>query len=152
MTAGREQYELKPLFCTPLHEADAVRYRHEVLRDLEKCEVLEPVNRFAETMRRMREHLVQVQKLRYQLQKQAWFLDAVEIYCKAVRALAEELAVRDVTSRGFHRFRRYLADYAGSERFTSLAAETQGLKEALARDPVRRADRRAAGHGQPLRR
>jgi DNA mismatch repair protein MutS len=132
MTAGREQYELKPLFCTPLHEADAVRYRHEVLRDLEEREVLESVNRFAETMRRMRQHLLQVQKLHYQLQKQAWFLDAVEIYCQAVRALAEELAARDVTSRGFRRFRRYLAEYAGSERFTSLAEQTQALKDALA--------------------
>ena len=133
MTAGREQYELKPLFCTPLHEADAVRYRHEVLRDLEKREVLEPVTRFAETMRQMRQHLEQVRKLHYQLQKQAWFLDAAEIYCTAVRVLAEELAARDVTSRGFRRFRGYLAGYAGSERFTSLAAETQALKDALAR-------------------
>jgi DNA mismatch repair protein MutS len=132
MTAGREQYELKPLFYAPLHEADAVRYRHEVLRDLEKREVLEPVSRFAETMRRMREHLVQVQKLHYQLQKQAWFLDAAGIYCEAVGVLAEELAVREVTSRGFRRFRRYLAGYAGCERFTSLAAETQALKDALA--------------------
>jgi DNA mismatch repair protein MutS len=132
MTAGREQYELKPYFYAPLHEVDAVRYRHEVLRDLEKREVLESVSRFAETMRRMREHLVQVQKLHYQLQKQAWFLVAAGIYCEGVRALAEELAVRDVTSRGFRRFRHYLAEYAGSERFTSLATETQALKDALA--------------------
>jgi DNA mismatch repair protein MutS len=86
MTGGREQYELKPLFYAPLHEVDAVRYRHEVLRDLEKREVLEPVSRFAEAMRRMRQHLEQVRKLHYQLQKQAWFLDAAEIYCTAVRA------------------------------------------------------------------
>jgi DNA mismatch repair protein MutS len=132
MTGGREQYELKPLFYAPLHEADAVRYRHEVLRDLQKREVLEPVTRFAETMRQMRQHLEQVRKLHYQLQKQAWFLDAAEIYCTAVRALAEELAAPDVTSRGFRQFRGYLAGYAGSERFTSLAAETQALKEALA--------------------
>jgi DNA mismatch repair protein MutS len=133
MTAGREQYELEPLFYAPLHEVDAVQYRHEVLRDLEKREVLEPVTSFAETMRQMRQHLEQVRKLRYQLQKQAWFLDAAEIYCQAVHALAAGLAARDVTSRGFRRFHGYLAGYAGSERFTSLAAETQALKDALAR-------------------
>jgi DNA mismatch repair ATPase MutS len=133
MTAGREQYELEPLFCTPLHEADAVRYRHEVLRDLEKREVLESVNGFAEQMQRMRQHLKQAQDLHYQLQQQAWFLDATEIYCQVVRVLTEELAGCDVTSRGFDLFRRYLAGYAGSERFTSLAAETQALKDALAR-------------------
>ena len=133
MTAGREQYQLEPFFLTPLYKVDAVRYRHEVLHDLEKREVLESVNRFGETMREMRRHLEQAQKLHYQLQKQAWFLDAVEIYCQAVRVLAEELAGRDVTSRGFRRFRRYLAEYASSERFASLAAETQALRDVLAR-------------------
>jgi DNA mismatch repair protein MutS len=133
ITAGRGQYELKPFFYAPLYDAGAVRYRHEVLRDLEKREVLEPVSRFAEAMGRMRQHLQQVHKLHYQLQKQAWFLDAVEIYCQAVHALAEELTGRDVTSRGLRRFRGYLAEYAGSDRFTSLAAETQALKDAFAR-------------------
>jgi len=133
MTAGREQYELKPLFYMPLQDAGAVQYRHEVLRDLQKREVLEAVNRFAESMRRMREHLEQALKLHYELQKQAWFLDAAEIYCTAVCALAEELAAADVTSRGFQGFGRYLAEYAGSERFTALAREKQALKDALAR-------------------
>jgi hypothetical protein len=133
MTAGREQYELEPLFCMPLRDAGAVRYRHEVLRDLEKREVLEPVSRFAEAMRGMRQHLEQARKLHYELQKQAWFLDAAGIYCAAVRALAGELAAREVTSRGLRGFRDYLAGYAASERFTSLAAETQALKDALAR-------------------
>ena len=133
MTAGREQYDLGPLFRTPLHEVSAVRYRHEVLRDLETRGVLEPVTRFAEAMRRMRQHLEQAQKLHYKLQKQAWFLDAAGIYCQAVRELAAGLAAGEVTSRGFDGFRRYLAGYAGSERFTSLAAQTQALKEALGR-------------------
>jgi len=133
MTAGREQYDLEPLFRTPLHDAGAVRYRHEVLRDLERREVLGPVGGFAEAMRRMRKHLEQARKLHYKLQKQAWFLDAAGIYCQAVRALAAELAAGEVTSRGVRGFRDYLAGYAGSERFTALDAETQALKEALAR-------------------
>ena len=132
MVAGRRQYELEPFFYAPLHEVDAVLYRHEVLRDLERRELLEPVNRFAETMRQMREHLLQVQKLHYGLQKQAWFLDAAAIYCEAVRALAHELAEREEASRGLQRLSRYLTGYVGSERFTSLAAETQELKDALA--------------------
>jgi hypothetical protein len=133
MTAGRDQYHLEPLFGTPLHDAGAVRYRHEVLHDLEKHAVLKPVSGFAEAMRRMRQHLEQARKFHYRLQKQAWFLDAAGIYCAAVRALAAELAADEVASRGFHGFRRYLAAYADSERFTSLAAETQALEEALAR-------------------
>ena len=133
MTVGREQYDLKPFFYAPLNDVAAVRYRHEVLRDLEKPVVLESVTRFAETMRRMREHLAQAEKLHYRLQKQAWFLDAVEIFCQAVCSLAEELGGLDVTSGGFQGLRDYLAGYAACEGFTSLAAQTRALKEALAR-------------------
>jgi len=133
MTDGREHYDLEPFFCTPLHDAEAIRYRHEVLQDLEKREVLTAVSKFAETMQRMREHLVQVQRLHYDLQKRAWFLDAAGIYCEAVRALADELASCEVTSPGFRGLCLYLAEYVGGEDFTSLAAETQALKDALAR-------------------
>ena len=133
MTAGREQYKLRPFFFAPLHQVAAVRYRHEVLRDLEKAEVLEPVRRFAGSMRSMREHLVQAGKLRYQMQKQSWFLDAVEIYCEAVRSLAADLAECALGSRGLQGLRDYLAGYHASERFTSLAAGTMALKDALAR-------------------
>ena len=132
MTAGREQYRLEPFFFAPLHQVAAVRYRHEVLRDLEKADVLEPVRSFAESMRSMREHLTQAGKLHYQLQKQSWFLDAVEIYCAGVRLLAEDLAERALGSRGLRGLRGYLAEYATSGRFTSLAAETKALKDALA--------------------
>ena len=132
MTAGREQYGLGPIFCEPLRDALAVAYRHEVLRDLEKREVLELVSRFAGAMGEMREHLAQARKLRYQLQKQAWFLDAAGVYCDAVRSLARELAECQVTSRGFRRLSAFLAEYVSSDRFSSLASETMALKDAIA--------------------
>jgi len=132
MTAGRERYELNPFFYAPLHEVAAVLYRHEVLRDLEERGVLDSIMRFAEKMSQMREDLAQFEKLHYERQKQAWFLDAVEIYCEAVRLLAEELFSLDVSSRGIQGLRDYLSGYAASERFTSLALETQALKDALA--------------------
>jgi DNA mismatch repair protein MutS len=132
MTAGREQYELRPYFYTPLREVAAVRYRHDVLRDLEKADVFESITRFASAMQRTRVHLAQVAKLHHPLQKQAWLVDAIEIYCQAVRSLAQDLADHDVTSPGFTGLRDYLADYAASERFRSLATETQALKDALA--------------------
>jgi len=133
MTAGREQYDLRPFFFAPLHQVSAVRYRHEVLRDLEKAEVLQPVRQFAGSMRSMREHLAQSGKLRYQLQKESWFLDAAGIYCEAVESLAADLAERALGSRGLRSLRDYLAGYAASERFTSLTAGVNALQDALAR-------------------
>ena len=39
----------------------------------------------------MRAHLEQAEKLRNEFQRQSWFVDAVEIYCAAVRSFADEL-------------------------------------------------------------
>ena len=82
--SGKAEYNLKPFFQTSLHDIDAIMYRHEVMRDLENEALFCHVRSFAKKMREMREHLVQVDKLSYKYQKQAWFLDAVGIYCDAV--------------------------------------------------------------------
>jgi DNA mismatch repair protein MutS len=132
LTAGREEYDLRPYFCAPLCDVGAIRYRHEVLRDLEQTEVTEPVQAFADSMRSMRAHFDRVGKLRYRLQRESWFLDAAGLYCDAVRALATALAGLTLGSRGLQHVRDYLTEYAGSGQFTTLAAETTELKHALA--------------------
>ena len=42
-------------------------------------------------MRAMREHLAQAGKIYYKYQKEAWFLDAVEIYCDTINCFADDL-------------------------------------------------------------
>jgi hypothetical protein len=131
LTATRREYRLEPLFFLALRDVDAVRYRQEICRELERDELREPVETFANAMRRMREHLAQVEKLRHRLQKQAWFLDGVSTYCSAVETLAAGLAQVEPESTGLRRLRRHVAGYAGSESFAELAGETRALEEAL---------------------
>ena len=130
--AGREQYELAPFFYTPLTQVESIRYRHEVVRDLEKPEIAEPIRRFAQQMGRMREQLAQIEKLHYPRQRQAWFRDAIEIYCDGVITLANDLEQAPVAARALDGLCGYLAEYVSSEAFTTLAAETRARKEALA--------------------
>jgi DNA mismatch repair protein MutS len=132
MTRGRERYQLEHFFYAPLREPSVVRYRHEVLRDLEEPDVLAAIRVFAQAMERMRGHLEQVEKLHYELQRQSWFVDAVEIYSDAVRALAADLKGLALRSRGLSGLRDYLSEYVGSPPFESLVDETRTLKEALA--------------------
>ena len=132
LIAGREQYELEPFFYTPLHDSSVVRYRHEVLRDLERPEILEPIKAFATAMERMRECLAQMAELRHPLQRQAWFLDGVEIYCQAVRGLGDDLAGRDLGSRGLRGLRGHVRAYLDREDYSALAAEADALRQALA--------------------
>ena len=131
ITAGRDEYNLKPFFYTPLRRIESINYRYEILLDLENQAVFGYVQSFAREMRTMREHLAQAAKLYYARQKQSWFLDAVEIYCGAVRRLATDLASANLRSRGLLAFRDYLAECAESAYFNALAAETQKLKSDL---------------------
>ncbi len=127
ITAGKQEYNLKPFFCTCLHDVEAIKYRHEVFRDLETAILFDQIKSFAHRMRAMRDHLAQAEKLYYKYQKERWFVEAVEIYCDAVNCLVQDLSRADLKSRGFVHFRDYVATYAQSGAFTSLLAETKQL-------------------------
>jgi DNA mismatch repair protein MutS len=132
VAADLNDYDLMPFFRIPLHSAESVTYRHDVLHDLEHEPVSAAVGGFAKGMREMRGHLAQAGKLRYRYQKEHWFLDAAGTYCEAVRALAGALAAIDLRSRGFAAFRDYLAAYTRSAEFTGLVAEIKEVSSALA--------------------
>jgi DNA mismatch repair protein MutS len=131
VTAGREAYDLTPLFYAPLPDPAAVRYRHEVLRDLEHDTVRALVEDFAQRMRAMREQRARSETLHYRYQQQRWFLDAVDTYRSAIAALRDGLGGVEVASRGLREFRDYLAGYADTAAFHSLVADTRAVLEAL---------------------
>ena len=107
ITAGREEYNLKPFFYTPLRRTETINYRHDTLRDLENQALLGHIRSFAQQMRAMREHLAQADKLCYKYQKERWFLEAVDIYCNAIGCLTHNLALSELRSRGLLALREY---------------------------------------------
>lgn len=132
LTAGKEEYGLRPFYHSPLHRIDAIRYRQEIFQDLENPSLLAHVNSFARKMHEMREHLVRTEKLHCKEQRQAFFLEAVEAYCQTSRAFAKALRGTELKSRGFSGFRDYLTDYVASARFQALFSQTEKLKADLA--------------------
>jgi DNA mismatch repair protein MutS len=128
ITAGKAEYSLAPFFYWPLSDVDAVHYRHEVMRDLEDVVLFGSIKTFAAALRSMREMLRQLEKRHYKHEKEALFLDAVDAYCGAIASLARDLSNANLHSRGLLSFRKYLADYVASDRFTSLLAGTKKLK------------------------
>ncbi len=132
LTVGRLAYDIASFFYQPLHEIEAVQYRHHVLHDLEHEPVAAAVRAFAHGMRRMRERVALLQKLHYELQREHWFLEAIAVYCETVSSFNEQLAELAVGSRGFLGLRAYVAAYADSDAFRSLVAETQELSDELA--------------------
>jgi DNA mismatch repair protein MutS len=135
VTAGRDEYDLMPFFRSPLRDVRAVKYRHEVQRDLENEAVSGAVAEFTGRMREMREHLAQADELGNRYQKEHWFLNAAGIYCQAVAGLADALAVTELGSRGLTAFRQHLADYTRSAAYTALVADIARVTRLL--DEVR---------------
>ena len=132
VTAGREVYDLPPIFHLPLASVEAIRYRHEVFRDFESPDVFAGVMTFSGRMRDVRAALIETGKLYYELQKQREHLDTAGEYCEAVNALTRALTLAHLRSPGLIRLRQYLSEYSLSMAFASLAAETESLQADLA--------------------
>jgi DNA mismatch repair protein MutS len=131
VTANKEEYDLKPFFYSPLSDVGTVKYRQEVAQDLDRDTVLESIRSFARKMVQMRRHLASIRKLYYKYHREGWYLEAVAAYCEAVTGLVRDLGSADLQSEGLVAFRAYVTDYAGSDEFTSLVEETEGLKAEL---------------------
>jgi DNA mismatch repair protein MutS len=131
ITAGKEQYNLTPFFYVPLHDVAAVAYRHEVMQNLEDACLFDNIKAFAHGMRDVHERLSQLENHHYEHQKERWFLDAVDLYGDTVNRLVRDLNLSQPSSRGLRTFRHYLAQYASSQRFTSLVDEAKRLEAEL---------------------
>jgi DNA mismatch repair ATPase MutS len=131
VTAGWQDYDLAPFFYTPLNDVDDVAYRHEIMRDLEKENVMQAIKAFSQSMRTMRQHLALSKKLYYKQEKERWFLSAVEIYCEAADRFRADLDEIEITSRGMRAFRQHLAEHVGSAAFAKLVSESGKVKSAL---------------------
>ena len=76
-----------------------------MFRDLERKAVFEPIASFVQQMRNMRAHLKQSNELRYQYQKESWFVDTTQIYYDAVVSLALRSRPSNSNQRDSNAFR-----------------------------------------------
>jgi hypothetical protein len=130
VVAGREEYDLVPLFRTSLHSHAAIAYRHAVMQDLEQAALHDCVATFAATLRGMRRHLDRSRTC-VPFQKETVFLECIETYCAAVATLAADLTAAAPRSQGLRDILRYLADYCQSDAFTALRAQASEIRAGL---------------------
>jgi DNA mismatch repair protein MutS len=128
---GNADERLDRYFYLPLHDASAVIYRHEVFRDLERDEVRAPMEAFVAGMRTMRQQLERTGRLWHPLQRQGWFVYAVQEFCDAVATLGDELGRTTPSSHGLGEFADYVASYVSGDRFRTLVAEVGDVQAEL---------------------
>ena len=131
ITAQWEQYNLKPFFHSPLRRVEAIRYRHDVFRDLEDTTLLGAIRGFTKAMRDVRVLSNLSSKLHDRFHKEMWFVHAIEIYCEAVQRFDGDLAGSRLKSRGLLAFREYLARYIESADFIALRDEAKAIVATL---------------------
>lgn len=119
--------ELPPFFHTPLRDTDAIAYRQEVMRDLDGTPLRQAVAAFGQRMRTTREYLARIEKLYCKPEKERWLLDAIILYCDAVKRLGQALDHGKPTSRGLCALREFLTAYIASPPFVRLAGEARAL-------------------------
>lgn len=131
ITAGKQEYNLKPFFYTPLPDVKTIHYRHEVMQDMADETLMGYIKAFAEKMVSVRRYLALVEKLDYNYHQKGWFLEAALVYCQAITGLAADLSQANLQSRGFLAFREYVTHYIHSPGFETLRAEAQAVKDDL---------------------
>lgn len=127
----KEAPHLPPFFYRQLRDADDIVYRQEVMRDLEG-----PLGRqiaaFARQMEQVRRQLRTAGESHYRLNGQSWFLTAAGAYTGAIGQLLDDLQHGEPASRGLKGLRDYVARYAASGSFQTLADDTERVEAALA--------------------
>ena len=122
-----KEYDLSPFFFAAPTNLDTIAYRQAVMKDLEHDVVARCIASFAQRMRSMRAHLERVRQLEYKYERQRWFLNAVAVYCEAVRRLFDDLGRVSLSAQGLCEFRDYLDRYAASTRFQELSSGSTQL-------------------------
>lgn len=104
-----------------------IPYRLEVLKDLEKKNILQSLVDFALGMRKAKEYLNNIAETKLPEQKQKWKLDSADQYISSVLKLHSELMEADFRSQGLISFRTWLNTYVHQESFVHLKEDTQLL-------------------------
>lgn len=127
ITTGREEYGLRPFFNIRSKDEREIHYRQEIFRDVERSQISGCLCTFAAQLRRLRDQLALIEKLYYELQKQACFLEAVKTYHEAVRELADGLTKADIHSEGLRAFCLYLNAFTETPRFQKAEADARRI-------------------------
>jgi len=131
LARGREAYDLLPILRSPSTDVAVVRFRHEVFRDLERAPVRRVVDAFAGGMREVRRAREWSGKLRNELQRARWWLEAVRAYGAAADRLARDLAASEPRSAGLVALRDHLESLVRSESFQRVQRESEALERGL---------------------
>lgn len=119
-------YDIRRFYYEKASPED-MKYRMEVLKDLESEGVLEGILDFSIGMRKAKEYLAYAKDSVHPLQKQKWKLDGAYSYVECVQKLYTKLEKSKLQSPGLVSFREWLAAYMREDTYTKLRGSSEQL-------------------------
>ena len=127
---GRKAYGLAADYSQMLRSETEVEYRQDVFRDLDGTPLRGLLSNFCERMVHVRRTLPS-ERMRYQIERDQWFLDAAAAYAESVSELVAGLDATPPCSDGLRGIRDFLRHYTTSSWFRDLSSDTAHLIHAL---------------------
>jgi hypothetical protein len=121
------EHDLASFFHAPVRCANTVVYRQEVMRDLERLEIMQVVERFISGMRQMRVYFGRSEAASHNYEKKRWFLNAASRYCEAVEALHADLETAELSAVGLRELSAFIAHTVGTEEFRNLVSAARAV-------------------------
>ncbi len=134
----KKRFGLDGLFFTSLREPEVIRYRQDVMRDLENEDLFALVSHFSEAvfdldwrLEALYNVLGSEKSYENNYLARGRMLYCAELYCKEVTALSEGLRGMDVRSSGLRSLAGYLDEYRRSDFFVKLEGDIGRLRYRL---------------------
>ncbi|HCI5391121.1 DNA mismatch repair protein MutS [Escherichia coli] len=125
---GREEYNLKEIFFSPLKYISDIYYRQGVIQDIAEQTLYQSLISFSSAMKKIQEISHKKEYQYYHYQKRRWDLESILLYCDAVTELENSLQSISLTSCGMTNFRTFLSGYVGGEEFIVLYQTAKEIK------------------------
>lgn len=135
---GCKTYQLDGWFLTSLADADMIRYRQDVMRDLKDDGLREIISTFSKTVfelnafvNQTREILVSNDAYHNNYLARGRMSDFASRYCSVIMETADGLNGKPILSKGLQSFTDYLHQYRVGEKFLALKTSVDALKKEL---------------------
>ncbi len=129
----KPSYNIKPYFYITLNDIADIRFRNQILKDLENKELFQAVITFSKQMNIVRQYLAIMEKSFYDYQKHRLLVDAIDTYSDSVVNFGKKLLNIQISSEGFLRTKEYFLSYIKSSQFAERAYKAKMLLEELSK-------------------
>lgn len=131
ITEGREDYKLSPYFYWLPQDLESIRFRQDIMHDLENTAIYNNILLFSKDLSGIRNSLAHIEKLYYPLQRQRNYLETAIRYQQLLKGLLNRLSQITIESSGLKAFVIKMQEIVDTEFFMEFENKSAALLEKM---------------------